>query len=318
MNAWPLLLAALLAVSATLPLRHVGDVQLPGNATRLDYQSLDPARHLLFIAHLGDGDVVVVDTLRSRVAGVIPGIPDVHGVLAVPQRNRVYASATGTNELVAIDESMLRIVGRAPAGVYPDGIAYDPGTARLFVSDERGNADTVIDAQSFRRTAEIPLDGEVGNTQYDPVSRHIYVNAEGANALVEIDPKTLRIVARTPLPGCDGNHGLLIEQRRFFIACEDNSMLVALERRGMRREGRWSVGEGPDVLALDTRSGVLYVASESGTVSAFRAGNAVEKIADVFFAAHAHTVAADAAAHLLYFPLEDIAGRPVLRVMRTP
>lgn len=312
------LFAALFAASAALPLRPVTDVPLPGSASRLDYQSLDARRHVLFIAHLGDDSIIAVDTKRLRVSGVVAGVSQVHGVLTVPERNRLYASATGTNELVAIDESSLRVVGRAAAGIYPDGIAYDPKTARLFVSDEQGGTDTVIDARSFRRIATIPLGGEVGNTQYDPLSGHIFVNAEGARAVVEIDPRSLRVLRRTPLPGCAGNHGLLMDgaRRRIFIACEDNAMLFVLGRPAMRVEGRWRVGDNPDVLASNAGASVVYVGSESGTVSVFADGPAVQLLAQQFLAPQAHTVAVDPATHRVYFPLADIGGRPVLRVMR--
>jgi hypothetical protein len=30
---------------------------------------------------------------------------------------------------------------------------------------------------------------------------------------------------------------------------------------------------------------------------------------------HAHSVAVDARTHLVYFPLQDVGGRPILRVM---
>jgi hypothetical protein len=77
-----------------LPLIQVADVPLGGRPTRLDYASLDPDRHLLFIAHLGDGEVIVFDTLAARVITRIPDVASVHGVLAIPELSRVYASAT--------------------------------------------------------------------------------------------------------------------------------------------------------------------------------------------------------------------------------
>ncbi len=91
------------AITGDLPLKHIEDVPLPGRASRFDYESYDAGRHPLFIAHLGDSEVVVFDTLASRVVARIPGISAVHGVLVVPELFRVYASATGTNEVVAID-----------------------------------------------------------------------------------------------------------------------------------------------------------------------------------------------------------------------
>jgi YVTN family beta-propeller protein len=300
-----------------LPLVKVVDVPLSGNATRLDYQSLDSQRHLLFIAHLGDSRVIVVDTVARKVISTIPNVSEVHGVLAVPELNTVYASATSSNEVVAIDERTLKVRARTEGGVYPDGIAYDPTTRHLFVSDEHGNTDTVIDTRSDRRIATIHLGGEVGNTQYDPVSHHIFVNVQTLGQLVEIDPQTNAVVGRTALPGCSGNHGLLIDypHRRAFVACEDNATLVWLDMRSMRLVKAWSIGNDPDVLALDPKTNRLYVAAESGVVSIFADATDVHRIAQGFLAAAAHTVAVDPVSHLVYFPLENIGGAPLLRVM---
>src|SRR5512142_1789733 len=77
-----------------LGLRQVAEITLPGSASRLDYASIDPDRALLFIAHLGAGDVIAFDLKRQQVAADIPDIASVHGVIAVPQLHRVYASAT--------------------------------------------------------------------------------------------------------------------------------------------------------------------------------------------------------------------------------
>ena len=43
--------------AAMLPLQHVADIQLSGQVSRLDYESLDLDRHLLFIAHRGDSEL---------------------------------------------------------------------------------------------------------------------------------------------------------------------------------------------------------------------------------------------------------------------
>ncbi len=315
------LAAAVLPADASeaLPLVRVADITLPGNATRLDYQSLDQRRHLLFIAHLGDSAVIVVDTRAKRVVATIRDVSNVHGVLVVPQRNTVYASATGTNEVVAIDENALKIRARMGGGVYPDGMAYDPVTQRLFVSDEHGRTETVIDAKANARIATITLGGDVGNTQYDPTSRHIFVNVQTLGQLVEIDPATKAIVGRTPLSGsgCIGNHGLLVDDRnrRSFIACEDSATLLLLDMRTKRIRGSWAVGEDPDVLALDPITHRLFVAAETGVVSIFSTGANVKPVARGIVAPAAHTVAVDPLTHLVYFPLENIDGRPVLRVM---
>ena len=303
----------------SLALQRIADVPLGGGTTRLDYESIDTIRHLLFIAHLGDSTVIVFDTNSDRVVARIEGLSKVHGVLVIPELGRVYASATGTNEVVAIDETTLKITARMPGGVYPDGMAYAPKFHKLYVSDEHGNTDTVIDVRTNERIGTIALGGEVGNTQYDPVSKHVFVNVQTRKQLVEIDPATDKIVARTDLPGADGNHGLLIEprQRRAFIACEGNDKLLVLNLESKKIIASFEVGADPDVLAYDSSLGYLLVAGEAGIVSMFEvAGGQTSKIGEGFLGANAHVVATDSVSHRSYFPLKDINGRTILRIMR--
>ena len=315
--AWAAAALAASPSSSSL-LQPVADVPLGGNTTRLDYESLDAGRHLLLIAHLGDSVVVVFDTQAQRVVTRIAGISHVHGVLVIPELGTAYASATGTNEVVAIDEATFKVTARVPGGIYPDGMAYAPQAHKLYVSDEHGDTETVIDVRTNTRVATIPLGGDVGNTQYDPVTKHIFVNVQTRRQLVEIDPTTDRIISRIELPGAEGNHGLLIEprQHRAFIACEDNHKLLVLDLNTRRIDGSFEVGEDPDVLAYDPELGYLYVAAESGVVSVFKTPSGqLVKVAEMVLGPNAHVVAVDPGSHRSYFPLKNLGGRPVLRIM---
>jgi DNA-binding beta-propeller fold protein YncE len=302
-----------------LPLSHVADFPLPGRASRLDYVSFDPDRHLLFIAHLGDSEVIVFQTQTSRVVARIGNVAAVHGVLVVPELSRVYASATGTNEVVAIDEATLRITRRMPGGVYPDGMAYAPEAGKLYVSDETGGTETVIDTRSNRRTGTIELGGTIGNTQYDAASRHIFVNAQSRGQLVEINPSNDAIVARIDLPDAKGNHGLYIvpQAHLAFIACQDNARLLQLDLLTRQVVQSFDVGDHPDVLAFDPGKDVLYVAGEAGIVSMFAVRlSGVAHIGEGSIGANAHVVGVDPSTHRVYFPLKNVEGRPLLRVMQ--
>nr|WP_234484300.1 YncE family protein [Noviherbaspirillum pedocola] len=302
-----------------IALQQVQDYPLPGRATRWDYMSLDASRNRLFIAHLGDSAVVVIDTKDKSVVGTIAGVSDVHGVLVIPELGRAYASATGSNEVVAIDTASLQIIARMPAGKYPDGLAYAPDMHKLYVSDEYGKAETVIDVRSNRRVKTIPLGGEAGNTQYDPVSRHIFVNVQTSAELIEIDPATDSVMQRIRLPGAAGNHGLLIEPflRLAFIACEGNGKLLVLDLRTKKPRQALDVGGSPDVLAYDPGLGMLYVATEAGILYRFRVGpNEVVKADEVRVGSNAHTVAVNPDTHEVFLPLKQKGKQPVLRVMR--
>ena len=98
-------------------------------------------------------------------------LPDVHGVIVVPDKHRVYATATGNNQLVAIDEDSGQVVFRAPTDTYPDGLAYDPIRRTVWTTNESAGTETVIDADTGAVRATVPLGGEVGNVVYDPFSR---------------------------------------------------------------------------------------------------------------------------------------------------
>ena len=303
--------------AGTLPLKVLADIPLTGGTTRLDYQSLDSGTGRLYIAHLGSDLMTVFDVNKQTIVGDVKDLKHVHGVLAVPELHRVYASATGTNELAVIDDQSLQIVTRVPAGDYPDGIAYAAKENKIYVSDLHGKTDTVIDAKSNQRLTTIPLGGGAGNSQYDSVSDRIFVAVDGREELAEIDPNTDQVAARYPLTGCKGSHGLLIdpENRLAFAACEENSKLVVFDLQSKKATATLSVGADPDVLAFDTRLLRLYVSAESGIITIFdERGRALEKVGEGLFAPNAHSVAVDSRTHRVYFPLQNVGGKPVLRI----
>jgi DNA-binding beta-propeller fold protein YncE len=303
--------------SSGLPLRVLADFPLTGGTTRLDYQSLDSGTGRLYIAHLGSDLMTVFDVNKQTIVGDVKDLRHVHGVLAVPELHRVYASATGTSELAVIDDRNLTIVARVPAGDYPDGIAYATKENKIYISDLHGKADTVIDAKTNQRITTIELGGGAGNSQYDPASDRIFVTVDGREELAEIDPNTDRVAARYPLNGCKGSHGLLIdsENRLAFAACEENSKLVVFDLQSKKTTATLPVGADPDVLAFDSNLHRLYVSAESGNVAIFdERDRGLQKVFLGFFAANAHTVAVDSRTHRVYWPLQNVNGKPVLRI----
>ncbi|EQD66458.1 conserved hypothetical protein, secreted [mine drainage metagenome] len=303
-----------------LPLRVVHpDVPLAGKPNRFDYASIDPQRRLLFIAHLGSGIVTAVDLRSERVVANVRDVPGVHGVLAVPALDEVFATATDRNRLDVISEKTFRIVAHASAGVYPDGMTYAPDVHELFISDEAGQTETVVDTRSNRRVATIAMGGEVGNSQYDPVSQRVFVDVQTRDEIVAIDPRTNAIVQRYRLPDtCNNDHSLLLDApaRLAFVACDGNARLLLVDMHDMRVLSVHETGRDPDVLAFDAGLRRLYVASESGVIVAFRLeGGRLRLLGRSYLAYEAHSVAVDPLTHRVYFPLQDVGGRGVLRIM---
>ncbi|MDP9203393.1 MAG: YncE family protein [Gemmatimonadota bacterium] len=309
--------AILPAPASERALRLIADIPLPGPANRFDYQSVDPGSGRLYISHMNAGRLMVFDLNSSRVTREIPGVDRATGVWSVPAHHTVYVSAAGRHELVAIDDRSFGIVARIGGIRFPDGIAYAPAEHKVFVSDESGEVDVAVDARTNKKLSTIALGGQAGNTHYDSVSHCILVAVQTRNELVAIDPATERIVARYDIAGSDHPHGFTIDEpgRLAFITGEGNALLQVLELRTMRILSTHRVGDDPDVLAWDPGWRRLYVASESGVVSIFQVnGNVVGMLGEIR-APHAHTVSVDPRTHRVYLPLENVGGRPVLRVM---
>ncbi len=300
-----------------VPLKKVADIPMPGPAVRFDYQSFDASQGRLYIAHMNADQLVVFDTKKREVVANLDGFSRVHGVWAVPELGRVYASVTGEQKVAAVDMKTLKVLAKVGPIKYPDGIAYAPGPQRVFVSDEHGNVDAVIDTKTNSLVASIPLGGGAGNTVYDSGSGHILVAVHEKNELVAIDPANLQIIGQYPMTGIESPHGIALDQagRLAFVAGEDNHMLAVVNLTTMKVLATHPVGKDPDVLAFDPGLKRLYVSAESGNVFVFREDGKTLVDEGHISIPHAHTVCVDPNTHLVYFPLENIDGHPLLRIM---
>jgi YVTN family beta-propeller protein len=234
----------------------------------------------------------------------------------VPELGRVYASATGANQVAVIDPQSLSIVVTVPGGEYPDGLTYDPELGKLYVSDEAGGTDTVIDTATNQVMATIPLGGEVGISQFDAGSHQILAAVQTRNQVVTIDPQSDQVAGRFDTPGCDHPHGVQIspDRRLAFIACQGNAKVVVMDLQNMSVTESHDVGSVPDVLAFDAPRRVLYVAAESGPLTAFsETDTGLKLLAQRDIGPNAHSLAVDPDSGHAYIPIANLGGQPVLR-----
>ncbi|HJT56878.1 MAG TPA: YncE family protein [Ktedonobacteraceae bacterium] len=302
---------------APLPLQIVADIPLTGGANRFDYTYLDPHTRLLYLTHSASNTLTIFDTVSRKIVADIPGIPDVHAVAVASDLGRIFATSATANQVVVIDAHTYAITARIPVGDSPDGLIYDQTDHKIFVADEAGQSDAVIDARTGQRVAEIPLGGDAGDVEYDAVSHRIFAVVATLNQLVTIDPVTDKIIARAALPGCQTGQDLVLDelQRLAFVDCADNATLLMIDMTSMRVISTQSVGKNPDLMALDSGWHYLYVASESGVVSVFNeGGRTLKKINEGYVDSGAHSVAADQDTHYIYLPLQNVGGKPMLRI----
>lgn len=317
----------------------VGDFPLGTATSRADYQSFDPTTSRLYIAKMGSGKLLVFDTTRNSLIAERDGFPKITGVLAVPELHRIYVSvpgaglvpsimvglsmaglSNGRGAVAVLDSTDLHEVARLPGGVFPDGLAYDPAHQRVFVSDELGSALLALDAKTDRLLARIETGGEVGNVRYDPVSGRIYAPLQSRGELIVIDPDKMAIAGQYQLPGGRHPHGLAIASGSpvGYVACDGDDRLLVVDLQSGVVIAQQKLGHDPDVLAIDAGQHRLYVASESGMLSSFDITDvrSPRSLGDVFVGEGAHSVAVDPETHRLFFPLADVKGQMILRVLQ--
>lgn len=302
---------------ALAALRPVVDIPLPGRPVRLDYQSQDPGSGRLYISHMNDAHIEVFDTRSRKVVGRVAETPGVTGVLVVPELKKLYASVTGRRYVAVIDVDSLTVHATPGPVGFPDGIAYAPEAKRIFVSDESGGGELVIDGISDKVVARIPVGGEAGNTKYDPGSACILVAVQTLNQIVAIDPMSAKVVGRYAPTGADHPHGMYVDapDRLLFVVNQGNATLQVVDLGAMQVTATVKVGEDPDVLAFDPGWHRLYVATEGGGLWVYRLQERRLVPEGVLDLPHAHTVSVDTSTHLVYLPLQNVEGRPVLRLL---
>jgi hypothetical protein len=184
---------------------------------------------------------------------------------------------------------------------------------------------------------------DVGHNKYDPVLHRIFVNIAqltdqgvapapadppaGTGEFVEIDPVAQKVVARLQLPDtCGLPHGLGIDAAHniAFIACTEVSEeqnldqnLIRVDLRTMKvlSDPYTSLAAKPDMVVLDHKLQVLFVACNSG-ISVFNIqGGNLKKLGDYIVGKGTHTLAVNEETNELYLPQPDIGGRPTLRIV---
>ncbi|HEU4576898.1 MAG TPA: hypothetical protein VFS67_01490 [Polyangiaceae bacterium] len=310
------------ALTPSLPLQHVADVELPGRSTRFDYQDIDPALGELVVSHMNDGEVLFLRLSDGALLARLSGIPVARGVAVASELQRVFVTSS-PHTLVVIDAKQHREAARAATGEGPDGVAWDPIDRVVGVSDQRDGALSLLaDAGSGARRA-LKLGRETGNVVFDGQRGSFWITVVGAerlDQLVAVLPSQAQIEKRWPLPGCQSAHGLRLapDGKSAFIACEGNHRLLQLDLEAGQVLATLATGEDPDVLSVDPGLGWLYVAAESGDLTVFDLRNPVATLLGHDHPGpSSHTVAVDPASHLIFFPLRlGPSGKPVLRIMK--
>src|SRR5690242_18897920 len=177
--------------SAAAALKEVGSFELPGpKGKRFDYLTIDYDDNYLLSAHLGAGQMYVIDLKTNKVVATVSPTPGVEGIEYVPELKKAYTSNWHENKIAVVDLKTMKVIARLPTEDKPDGSAYAADFKKLYVSDERGKAEAVVDVTKDQIIKTLRFDSETGMPQYDPAEKMIYLNLQDKDVFAVIDPKS--------------------------------------------------------------------------------------------------------------------------------
>jgi DNA-binding beta-propeller fold protein YncE len=184
------------------------------------------------------------------------------------------------------------------------------------------NADQLVVFDTSNRNVIANLDGfkRVHGVAVAPGIHRVYASVTGKHQVAAVDTESLKTVGTAgPINYPDGL-AYAPKQYKVFVSDEHGGVEAVIDAANNKLKvlSTYQVGEDPDVLAYDPGLKRLYVSAESGTVTIFQnQGESLTRLGS-FEMPHAHTVSVDPKTHLVYFPLENIDGHPILRIMRPP
>ena len=286
-------------------LRSLGTIDVPAPFRLalpfIDYLAID-GKHL-YVAFTTRDLVEVIDTETDRSVATIDGLPHVHGVAVVPDRNLAFASAGAANAVGVFGLADYKVIKQIPGGVGPDAIIYDEKLRLVYVADHRGKTGTLIDPQTLEAIATIPLGGEAEYCQADPVSGLIYQNLEDTSELVVVDPQKRAVIRRYKLAPGEGPTGLAFDavNRRLFSATRNKKLIVLNSDTGDILADL-PIELGVDGAAYDPVLRRVYTANGMGSITVIQQDSAdhyrVLENAPTHFGGHSLVV--DPVTHRIY------------------
>lgn len=231
-----------------------------------DYMTPSPANHRLYVA--AGTQVIVVDTQRGAVLGVIAGLVHVHGVTLAADSKTGYISDGGANKIVIFDVASLKVSGSIDTeGNNPDSLLIDPASGLLFTFNGKSLKGVAIDIAAGKVVGSFPVPGKPEFSQADGKGS-VFVNIETTGQLLRINTTTLKIVDIWKLAGCPGPSGLALDQvhNRLFSVC-DGHMAVTDAATG-KQVALVPIGDGPDAVWYDAKRSLIFASNgDAGTLS---------------------------------------------------
>jgi hypothetical protein len=237
---------------------------------RIDHLALDPDRHRLFVAELGNNSVGVVDLDTGRLLRNLSGLKKPQGVAYVKFTDTLYVANAGDGSLQLFQGPDLVSAGRVELGEDADNIRVDQTGNKVFVGYGRG-ALAIIDPSRRAKVADIPLPAHPESFQLTASGEQIFVNLPEVRQIAAVDTHEGKVRVAWAMNDAQDNFAMAIDENRQRVlvmfrnparleafAISDGSLLAKAD----------ACGDADDLFVDATRQRV-YVSCGEGFIDVF-------------------------------------------------
>ncbi len=260
------LLLVALATSVRAEYQVVAHFLIGGDTSSYDYVKVDPVGRRVYIAH--EKRFEVIDADSGKKIGEIAPTTRAHGVAIASEAGHGFASSGVDDTITMFDLKTLATIKLIKStGSNPDSIEFDPETKRVYAGNHGGGGVTVIDPASGDIVSTIAIDGKLEGIAFDGRGQG-YVNLEDKSSVAVFDTHALKQKAVWSSAPGEGGTGLAVDaaHHRIFSACGNNKIAVLDSDTG-KLVATPPIGEDPDGLAFDPKSGNIVTSNPDGTMS---------------------------------------------------
>jgi len=271
-----------LQLEARIPL---GDVR-----GRIDHMTVDPRRHRLIVAELGNDTVSVVDLIKRRVIQRIAGLKEPQGVGYELSSDTLFVANARDGSVKFFEGDAYNAAGGIDLGDDADNIRIDAAAKRVIIGYGEGGL-AVLDAASRNRVENIPLKAHPESFQLDHRSGRIFVNLPDARAVAVVDQESGKQAATWPMDK-GGNFAMAVDRDRnqLLVVFRKPPELAVLSMADGKRIATVDTCGDVDDLFVDQKRSRVYVSCGAGFVDVFEIdGTAYRRVSRIPTAPGART-----------------------------
>lgn len=291
---------------------HVEKTLQVGGSGGMDYLTVDPATHRLYVPRTTH--TLVIDADSGKTLGDIPGQTRSHGVAIVPRLHRGFITdGGGSGAITVFDLKTNSTLGVIPALPDADGIIYDSGTDRILVSAGDSNSLLTfkpdIDPKSGKIDPPIQLGGAPEFLAADGAGK-VYVNLEDKDTVAVVDLKTRKVTDRWPVAPGGSPVGMSIDTKThtLFIGCRKPQKMIVMSTADGKIQSDLPIGAGVD--ATKVKGSEAFASCGDGTLAVIsRSSGGKYEVASIKTARGAKTMDVDPANGKLYLPTADFEAQ---------